>query len=371
MRIDRFATVRLPGLVAGADRQVCADLRAAAQRPPDARPRAPCNRDLHRHGAGRAAPCAIRQPRVLAREHDGPEHTQRARAFAADPQREGAAAQDPLPGLPAERDLRSRRGPGDDHPGRVGWPRRELGQRGARAGAAIGDTAHRAAGLDDVNAPAGVFSEGHERKRGDGEPSVLVPGRGRQAENRRPDRRAAVVAVDVAARQLLQPRIANHGAAGDRRAAAGRGMAVIQDRRRRPGHEAEARPRVGEPPLAGVPAEVQRSTSARLRREVDLLARVLPHVGDVKRPCLAVEGEAERVAQAPRPDQIVTRDPHVWVVERDPVGVRLSPPRVDAQQLAEPTVEVLPHSHSDRPRRRRRRSLCTGARRGRKPGCPP
>src|SRR5688500_11129655 len=106
-------------------------------------------------------------------------------------------------------------------------------------------------------------------------------------------------------------------------------------------------------PLARRPLEVG-SLGGLSRDDVDLLARALPDVAD--RDVVAIEREAERVAQADRPDLVATFLAHEGILLRDPVARRgcasrrpstcvlalfgLGLLRVDAKKLSEELVQA-------------------------------
>ena len=99
-------------------------------------------------------------------------------------------------------------------------------------------------------------------------------------------------------------------------------------------------------PFHHVPAVVPSAAvvlRVRRRLHVDLLLAVLSHVADVERAALAVEGEAEGVAQAAVPDLVEgLAGADVGVVGRN--GVVVGEARegdVDADQLAEQGARVL------------------------------
>ena len=116
-------------------------------------------------------------------------------------------------------------------------------------------------------------------------------------------------------------------------------MAVHRERHRLAG-PAAVRGRV----VAGValelpPAVVRGSAGVRSQRAVDLLVAILADVADPQVAGLAIEREAPRVAQAERPDEVVTRHADVGIRGRD--RVRLPRVDVDPEDLAQQRTEAL------------------------------
>ena len=168
---------------------------------------------------------------------------------------------------------------------------------------------------DGVEAPAGVFAEGVEV--GDFEALAVIAacqaGAG-GGQLQRADFADAEIAVDVAAVEVAEAAVADDVAADDRAAvrgvATGVDVRVVEDGFGEAGRFALPRGQVvgrpGDEALAAVPALVRAIAAdpavRQARREVDLLARALADVADHQVAGQAVEGEAERVAQAVAPD---------------------------------------------------------------------
>ena len=183
----------------------------------------------------------------------------------------------------------------------------------------------------------------------------------RVGEADRPHLAGAEVAVDVAAVERGERAVADDVAADDR--AGPDGVRVVEHRARRSraaGARARRRlgQRVGDLALALVPAEV-RAARAPVAPEVDLLAGALPDVADDEVAGLAVEREAERVAQA--------------VVEHGDVGddvagrdrVRATPCAGRCAAACRAASRCSGRCRTDRRRRRRRPCRRRGSRRGR------
>src|SRR5205814_2490897 len=154
----------------------------------------------------------------------------------------------------------------------------------------------------------------------------------------RPDPPRAVVPEDVLALECglygAAIDVAASDGAADRSPAA---MRVDRDGRRLAGGVAAGRVVAAEA-LHHVPAVVLTSNSGR--GAVDLLVRTLAHVADVKVLPLAIEAVAPGVPQPPRPDLLRAAARGKGVAGWD--GVWLDAVDVDAQDLAEQAVLVLP-----------------------------
>ena len=244
-------------------------------------------------------------------------------------------------GSPESRDLRGSR----DLPDLRGFQERSSLRGPALPG---GRPAHSGG---DVDSPAGVFA-----KRGrlfDGEAlGAIAAGKTSAArQDKRADLFRAVVGVEVAAVEVAEAWVADDVAADDRAAKGGAAarifVRVVEDRF---GEAARGRARrrwirVGDEALAAVPAVVGAGAAddsgRRARGDVDLLAGVLPDVGDhhvARRP---IEGEAPGIAQPVGPDLVAACRRGEGIAGRDRVGRDLARMRVDAEDLAQQLFGVL------------------------------
>jgi hypothetical protein len=103
--------------------------------------------------------------------------------------------------------------------------------------------------------------------------------------------------------------------------------------------------RVGDETLPAVPAVVGAGSAddarRRTRGDVDLLASVLPYVGDHHVASRSIEGEAPGIAQPVGPNLLAIRRPGEGIAGRDRVGRDLARMRVDAKDLAQQFFGVL------------------------------
>ena len=262
---------------------------------------------------------------------------------------------------------------------------RERGRDGVRARERVrrrgGDAVHGVVG-QRVDAAARVLAERDQRGGGRREAGrARVRAAGPEVEGAQVG--AAEVAVQVAAREVGQRRVADHEAADDRAAGLGRVAAVLVGEERRglaEGGRARLRGRaLHEVALAGRPAEVGAAQAVLARgrvgeaAEVDLLPRVLPHVADDEVAGDAVEGGAERVAQAVGEDLRAGRrardrarsvdSPRTGWWPGCRTGRRWA---AGAGRCAGPCPAASRCPARSRASRRRRRSRCRGRRRGRR-----